>query len=453
MSERGESARTADPGPRVWRATDLNASEPADWLAAYRIPRSAVTYMVGPEGIGKSLFLTLLTGVVSTGRGLPGFGIPTGPPGVVVLVLTEDDWSTTVRPRLELVGADLAMVRVICTEADGSGSPVFPDDMWTVTDAANGAALVIVDAWADTLPGALSVRDPQQARQALHPWRELATRAGVAVLLSGHTNREKGGNVRNAYGLTAELRKKARATLLAQPDPDDDTVLLLGPEKSNVAGKVPASRFRIEPVRVFDPTEYTDGTVPRLRWIGDAERPARELYAEAAERTDDDQEHDRTESEQWLEDYLTANGATPRKTVLAAAAREKLAERTVKRAATHLGIVSQQSGFPRTATWALPSRATSDPRIPERGPTGPTGVDLHKRYGPTGQCPQSGHGPTDGPAGGPTELQQDPLPECRVCRNPADPGNPAALCGTLDADHRMGWTTAQTGQPWPGDAA
>lgn len=44
-------------------------------------------------------------------------------------------------------------------------------------------------------------------------------------------------------------------------------------------------------------------------------------------------------------------------------------------------------------------------------------------------------------------------PECRACGRPADPDNPAGLCGADDHDHRVGWTTAQTGQPWPGNAA
>lgn len=42
--------------------------------------------------------------------------------------------------------------------------------------------------------------------------------------------------------------------------------------------------------------------------------------------------------------------------------------------------------------------------------------------------------------------------ECRVCLQPADPDNPAGLCGADDHDHRVGWTTAQTRQPWPGNA-
>ncbi len=133
-----------------------------------------------------------LTAIITRGKPEHGFGIPARDPGIVVLVLTEDDWSTIVRPRLEVVGADLEMIRVICTDRDGSGSPTFPQHMDIVAEASDGATAVMVDAWADTLPGSLSVKDPQQARKALHPWKELATRSGAAMLLSGHTNREKG---------------------------------------------------------------------------------------------------------------------------------------------------------------------------------------------------------------------------------------------------------------------
>jgi len=43
--------------------------------------------------------------------------------------------------------------------------------------------------------------------------------------------------------------------------------------------------------------------------------------------------------------------------------------------------------------------------------------------------------------------------ECRVCIQPAEPDNPAGLCGADDHDHLVGWRTAQTGMPWPGNAA
>lgn len=338
--------------PRLWRATDLDPARRVEWLARRRIPRGAVTYMLGPEGIGKSMFMVWLTAYVTTGKPFPEFGIPPRDPGIVVLVLTEDDWSTTVRPRLELAGADLEHVRVLCTEQDGSGSPTFPAHMDLLEQTEEPIALVIVDAWADTLPSSMNVKDPQQARRALHPWKEMATRTGAAVLLSGHTNREGTGNVRNAYGLTGELRKKARLTLLAQPDADNEGHMLIGPEKSNLTGPVPASRFRLESVQVFPPTDDSDGTVPRMVWAGDAEQSAREYFAEAA---DDEGRADRTEAEAWLEDFLTEQGRVKRAEVIAAATKARVAsESTIKRAAKKLRVKSEPFGFPRETYWQMP---------------------------------------------------------------------------------------------------
>ncbi len=343
-----------DPRPKVWKATDLDAGRRVDWLASRRIVAGATNYMLGPEGIGKSLFLVWLTSLITTGSSFPHFGIPARSPRNVVLVLTEDDWATIARPRLEVAGADLDFVRVICAEKDGSGAPTFPDDMPVVETAAAGAALVVVDAWADTLPGNLSVKDPQQARQALHPWKELATRTGVAVLLSGHTNREKGTNVRNAYGLTGELRKKARMTILAQSDPDEDGVLVIGPDKSNVSAPVTASKFRIEAVPVFDPTEDSDGTVPRLVWIGDAAQSARDLYADAVAAEAGDGAEERKAVDEWLTEFLTS-GAQKATEIYSAADANGYSKDQVKRAKRRIGAEAERPVNPGPWFWSMPA--------------------------------------------------------------------------------------------------
>ncbi|SDY26544.1 AAA domain-containing protein [Modestobacter sp. DSM 44400] len=343
----------ANPRPKMWRATDLAAGRRVEWLANRRIVAGATNYMLGPEGIGKSLFLTWLTAIVTTGRSFPEFGCPARAPHVVVLVLTEDDWATIARPRLEVAGADLDFVRVICAEEDGSGSPVFPEDMAVVEAAAAGAAVVIVDAWADTLPGNLSVKDPQQARQALHPWKELATRTGVAVLLSGHTNREKGGNVRNVYGLSGEIRKKARMTLLAQPDQEDDGVLVIGPEKSNVTAPVPASRFRIEAVPVFPATEDSDGTVPRLVWIGDSDQSARDFFADAFAAEQGDGTEDRNDVDDWLRAFL-ATGSVKATEVYSAADANGYSKDQIKRSKKRIGAAADRPSNPGPWVWSLP---------------------------------------------------------------------------------------------------
>jgi hypothetical protein len=291
--------------PSLWPATELADAEQPDFLARDRLVRAAVNLLIGDEGIGKSLFWVWVVAALTTGSALPEFGIPARAPADVVLVLTEDDWSSVVRPRLDVAGADLSRIKVLCVERDGSGSPVFPRDLGLIRDADPAPVAVVVDAWLDTVPASMSVRDPQQARQALHPWKEVATSTGAAVLLVCHTNRVTSANARDRYGATGVLRQKARLTLFAQQNDEGD--LLIGPEKSNLTGAIAASKFHIVSVQHFTPTDNHDGTVPRLGYIGESERTARDHIADSADGGGAD-EPGGNPAQVFLADYLTHNG-------------------------------------------------------------------------------------------------------------------------------------------------
>ncbi|MCZ8380351.1 AAA family ATPase [Mycobacterium sp. CPCC 205372] len=271
--------------PRLYRATDLAPASQAQWLAANWLPQAAVALLIGDEGIGKSLLWVLIAAHVTTGKALPELGIPAREPQRIVIVVTEDDWQTTVLPRLAVADVNLDMVDVICTELDGSGSPVFPRDLHLLEQL--DFALLVVDAWLDTVPASLSVRDPQQARQALRPFKELASQTGCAVLLLCHTNRVSSDNPRDRYGATGELRKVARLTLFAQRD--DEGNLVVGPEKLNTAAPVSAAMFAITPVQHFPATDDHDGTVPLLSYAGASDLTAREhiALAHATDRAPD----------------------------------------------------------------------------------------------------------------------------------------------------------------------
>ncbi|OBH23905.1 hypothetical protein A9X03_14220 [Mycobacterium sp. E1715] len=239
-----------------------------------------MSLLIGDEGIGKSLLWVLIVAHITTGKPLPGFGIPARDPGRVMLVITEDDWSTAVLPRLKVAGADLDMIRVICVERDGSGAPIFPRDMGLVRNADPRPDLVVVDCWLDTVPPELSVKDSQQARLALHPWKDLATTTDAAIWLLGHSNRFSGGSVRDRYGATYVLRQKARMTIWAMQD--EDGALLAGPEKANGAVTTVASRFVIKPILHFEPSDEHDGTVPLLEYDRISHLTIREHVEDAA---------------------------------------------------------------------------------------------------------------------------------------------------------------------------
>lgn len=359
-----------DERPVVRPARSLTPAARLDWLAHGRVPFAAVTLLVGDEGIGKSLFWNWLAEPVTTGKAVAAYGIPEREPAHVFIVATEDDWATSVLPRLEVAGADLDLVHVICTDTDGSGAPTFPRDIDVLAAAEVTPALVVVDAWLDTVPAGLQVRDPQQARQALHPWREYAASTRAAVLLLTHTNRVATANARDKYGITSELRKKARSTLFAQVDPDNADCVLIGPEKSNIAGQMAADRFRINAIQHFEPAESSAGTVPRLDFVESAGRSSRELISAAFHGQPDDEnaDSDLSEATAWLHDYLSVHGRTPSKDVKAAARTDGIKEHTIKRAASDMRSASRleyvSEGFPRVTSWCLIATAgATDPYL------------------------------------------------------------------------------------------
>ena len=379
--------------PRIWRATDLAPAEQPRWLAKGRIPYGSLSLLIGDEGIGKSLFWVLVVAHVTTGKPLPGFGIPARDPAKVRVVVTEDNWSSVVRPRLEVAGADMNRIDVICTERDGSGSPVFPRNIdLVVSDPV--PSLVVVDTWIDTLPSGLSIRDPQHARQALHPWKDVATSSGAAVLLVVHTNRVASGNARDKYGGTSELRKKARLTLFAQADDEQDGALVIGPEKANSTGKLPASKFVIRSVQYFAASEDDDGTIATLDFVGDTGQTMKDHIADSYDGVGDDN-REASAGELWLADYLKEAGRVPGHQVKKDGLKVGFKDHTLKRAARKMGVRYTDEGYPRTTWWSLPvgdDQNTTEDRSPvavRTVLTVPTIADQRKQIVPTDEGDKS----------------------------------------------------------------
>jgi hypothetical protein len=337
---------------KLWKANDLTGMRQATFLAKSRIPFCAATILCGDEGIGKSLLWVYVAAAVTTGRADPALGIPARDPADVFLVITEDSWAEDVLPRLIVAGADTDRVHVICTEEDGTGSPTFPDDIALITEAGIDPALVVVDAWLDTVPTGFSVKDPQQARAALHPWKEAAGRTGAAILLLTHTNRLETANMRDKYGASAALRQKARMTLFALADPEQPGVLIVGPDKSNnTAGGTKASRFQIVGEKgYFTPTADHDGTVPALKFVGDTGLTIKQHLIEVAQ-IEKDQNRRPTDAEDWLREFL-ADGPKSSADGLEAAKANCYTPDQVRRAREKLRVKAfQQKGDDGKQHW------------------------------------------------------------------------------------------------------
>jgi hypothetical protein len=292
---------------RLRRASDMAESKPVAWrLAPGYLVAGKVNLLVGAEGIGKSLWAVRAIATITTGEPWGPFTIASDP-GDAILIATEDGWEDTIRPRLEVAHADLDRVHVLCADDDGTGTPTFPDDMSALRENELKPSLVVADAWIDTVPGGLQVKDAQKARRAIGPWKDYAAKTGAAILLVTHTNRQESQDIRSTYGLSGALRQVARITIYALEDPDTKA-LLVGPDKSNLGAKGVAHRLIKIPVEHFTPTADSDGTVALLESIGDDSRSIQGLLAEQVDAAKPAPKT--TEIDLWLSDILS-NGPVP----------------------------------------------------------------------------------------------------------------------------------------------
>lgn len=281
---------TATKGLKLRRATDLKLPPHTKWLGRGWLPRREITVLVGAEGIGKSLLWVLMAMLVTTGRAFPMFNWAARKAADVVVIVTEDS-ASEVEARLRTAGADINRIHFFCAEDDGTGSPVFSGgtngDMLLLHGLLEQMdakpAFLVVDAWLDTVAGNLNIRDTQQARLALHPWKDLATRHDLAVLLVTHTNRMDTTNTRDLMGGTAALRQKARMVLFAASQAGQDETgqyLWVGPDKANTTGIVDAVKFQVRVEQVRDQTDDDPGTTALLAAPASAAMPIAQLIHE-----------------------------------------------------------------------------------------------------------------------------------------------------------------------------
>lgn len=363
----------ANPVLKLRRLSEMKTPPATKWLARGWLPRSEITVLVGEEGIGKSLLWVRMAANITTGRADKSINMPTRKPADVVVIVTEDS-AGEVLARLKLAGADTNRVFVFCSEEDGSGNPVFGNamngDMLTL-DAMLAQddvepALVVVDAWVDTVSGNLVLKDSQQARQAMHPWKILAQRHNVAVMLLTHTNRLNTANTRDLMGSTAVLRQKARMVLFAARARTDKESsiqhLWVGPDKSNVTGIANALKFNVTVEQVRDQSDDDPGTTAHLTAPADACMTIRDLIGDwKREEIEADRKPTKKESvREELVSYVTSRGGTvPSKELTVHLEGLGFGKSSIEQAKKECGHTSK-SGFGGAWVFMLPGQLTSE---------------------------------------------------------------------------------------------
>ena len=171
---------------------DVQASS-IDWLWYPFIPYGKLTIIQGDPGDGKSTLVLNIAARLSKGEGLDAEMKPTEPMNVIYQT-AEDGLADTVKPRLELAGADCSRISII-DESEKSVSMV--DERLEEAIMKQQAKLLILDPIQAYLGGGTDMNRANEARDMTKKLGALAEKTGCAIVLIGHMN--KGGGAKAAY--------------------------------------------------------------------------------------------------------------------------------------------------------------------------------------------------------------------------------------------------------------
>jgi hypothetical protein len=329
--------------------------EEVRWLWRNRLPRGKVTVIDGDPGLGKSTVTLDLAARISTGADMPD-----GTPGVlggVVLLTAEDGLGDTVRPRLEIHGADLDRIVALpyIGEGDDRRPVTLPEDLGVIREAIRRVAAVatIIDPLMAFLGSKVDSHRDQDVRRVLAQLAALAEETGVAIIIVRHLNKTAVGNPLYRGGGSIGIIGAARAGFVVAKHPEHDNIKVLAPTKANLCRMAPSLQFVLDEI----------GEVVRVRWLGTIELDAEMLLASKHRGPD----RPREEAEAFLGELL-AKGPRPALEVFRQATIAGISRSTLKRAKAALRVRAEKVGAPgqkdQEWLWKLPGDVGADPKDP-----------------------------------------------------------------------------------------
>jgi len=374
--------------------------ESVHWTWAGRIPVRAVSLLVGEPDTGKTTIALTIAARISKGT-LSGDW--EGSPAHVVIASCEDSPSTTIRPRLEMAGADLSMIHFLTMKEDDiEGGISIPEDLADVEAAmlACGARFLIIDPVMGHLGDVDSYKD-QNIRKALGPLAGLAESVDGAVLGIMHLNKRDCASITNRVGGSVGFVAAARSVLLAAQDPDQEEhgYGVLVHAKCNLAAHAPTIRYQLEGATYRH--EEIEIQTSRVVWGEEAEHIRVSDVLQTPAKGGDEQGQ-RVEAREWICMYLE-QGEKPATDILKEASKLGFSERTLRRVKKEIGIESSKGEFSGVWSWTLPEESQpphEDCQTPPEGchqqDAGSLRLNPYKKSNKSNDLTEGCQGPTGG---------------------------------------------------------
>lgn len=320
-----------------------------EWLWQERIPRGAITWVVGQPGNAKSLLTCDIAARASTGADwADGQKNPNGPMKVLMCCM-EDPIESVVTPRLLAHGADLRNIDFLddksFREKHGENLHVKRsinldqdmDALFEVVKTNKEYKVLICDPITGIF-GNKSINKDQEVHPILQQLSTLCQDTGLVFIGVVHTPKLQTRSSTEKIAGGSAVAGKCRAAFMLSRDPDseDKHDHVMTSIKTNLSGVKNGLKYKTVPAKAkdSDPNSVEVDTV-KIEWVGTTEDTADDILAKQNAKPEQrDRQADKCEA--FLKTFL-AGGSRRSPEVYDAAKEQDFGKSTVMRALKAVG--------------------------------------------------------------------------------------------------------------------
>jgi AAA domain len=329
-----------------------------EWLWPNRIPIAGLTFIIGDPGAGKSYAVYDLLARLSSGRPLP-FETNAFLPAVKSILMFERNPSTSVRPRLEDLGANLENIKWLRASRmpnDGKLIRITLADIEIIERAVNDIqpkAVCIDPVIQFVNPKKTNTNAAAEVRELLAPLMEMSYRNGFAFIGIIHCNKGEAVKAIQKVQGSMDFIASADSVFIADDNPENDA----GPNEK-ILCHIKASDTAEQPTLVYRIAQRNG--VRQLTWDRISDLTKHDLTGRGVAARGPSQL-------QIAENFLRAaldTGPRLSSDISALATNCQISERTLSRARASLSIETKEVWDGEKSVWVM-LFPKDEARIPE----------------------------------------------------------------------------------------
>ena len=301
-------------GLQLIKMSEIQSQE-VSWLWYPFIPYGKLTIIQGDPGDGKTTLVLNIAAWLSKGEGLDS-EMKLSEPVNVIYQSAEDGLADTVKPRLELAGADCERILVI-DEKENSLSMV--DERLERAIVQTKARMLILDPIQAYLGGGMDMNRANEARDMTKKLGALAEKYQCAIVLIGHMNKAAGNKAAYRGMGSIDFFAVARSVLLVGRVEGEPNIRAVVQIKNNLAVFGHPKAFALS----------EDG----FQWLGDYEITADEVLGGIAPKA-----NKMEQAKRLLRELALTSDAIQSNEIFDMADEQGISKRTLENAKREPGI-------------------------------------------------------------------------------------------------------------------